>query len=78
MNLFMLEEDVKQLTGYKSQKCQIKWLCQNGIKHAIGIDGKPRVLLSHLEQVLGQKVNVRKAKNNEPDFDGLRKYMGLA
>lgn len=76
--MFLSHEDISDLTGGLTQHAaQRRWLTRNGIKHLIGADGSPRVLVSHIEALIGSstKPNKRRA---EPDEEGLRRFMGIA
>lgn len=75
--MFLSQDDIKQLTGYKKAVCQIKWLRSNGIKHLVGCDGKPRVLASQIESVMGANIKPMK-RRAEPNEDALSRYMGIA
>lgn len=65
--MFLSQNEIIELTGYKYYKKQIKWLIYNKIKHLVGIDGKPKVLISHIENELGSN-NKNSLKKLEPDF----------
>ena len=40
---FLTDEQVVDMTGLRQSAAQIRWLTQNGVKHWIRADGKPRV-----------------------------------
>ena len=65
--MFLSQEEVKELTGYKVCKKQVKWLRENGFKHAVDICGRPKVLVSHVESELGSSEKNQR-KRSEPDF----------
>jgi hypothetical protein len=74
--MLLSQDDIRELTGYKKAASQIQWLRQNGIKHLIGCDGKPRVLLSQIESIIGS--NTKNTKRRvEPDEQGLDQFMGI-
>jgi hypothetical protein len=70
--MFLSDEDVKELSGYVNTSCQIRWLSQNGIKFLVRADGKPRVLQSHIEEVMGVAAKTTK-RRSEPNFAKLEK-----
>lgn len=65
--MFLSQEQVHKLTGYEKYKYQIRWLRENGINCLIGHDGRPKVLSSHLEEIMG-KSKIRQSRRVEPDF----------
>lgn len=72
--MFMSHEDLTKLTGYKLGKCQIKWLRENGIYPLVGADGKPKVLISVVEQKMGALPGSSTRRRTEPNVDGLVKF----
>lgn len=68
--MFLTSDDIEELTGYKNHAKQISWLARNGIKFLISQDGTPRVLLSHINEIMtnNSKPTRRRA---EPNFDAL-------
>lgn len=75
--MFLSEEDIKDLTGYKQNSSQIKWLRENGIRFLIGGDDKPRILASQIESLIGASFKQSK-RRAEPNEEALNKYMGIA
>ncbi|HEV2917571.1 MAG TPA: DUF4224 domain-containing protein [Candidatus Babeliales bacterium] len=69
--MFLSQEDIQELTGYKKTALQIKWLRSNGFKFMIGADGRPRLLLSQLEALLGAQVKSITKRRVEPNFTKL-------
>lgn len=69
--MILTEEQVAQLTGRKRPSSQQRWLKENGIKFLEGADGRPRVLVSHLEQVMGGR-GMRKA--TQPNVVALQQF----
>jgi len=47
--MFLTNEQLKNFTGWKRKSHVCKWLKENHIRHFIGADGWPRVLVSDLE-----------------------------
>lgn len=70
--MFLSQDEIKDLTGYKVYKKQALWLAQNGFKYVLGCDGRPKVLVSHIEAELGSS-GKRERKRSEPDFSMFRK-----
>ncbi|WP_366525426.1 DUF4224 domain-containing protein [Ferrovum sp.] len=72
MTLFLSPEEVRELTGYCRPSKQVEWLRREGMNFRIAADGHPRVLLDHVNQVLG---GLARQGNNrrpsEPDFSVL-------
>lgn len=66
--MFLSHDDIVNLTGYKRSSCQIKWLLRNGIKYLTACDGKPRVLVSQIESVIGAEAKPTR-RRTEPNFD---------
>lgn len=76
--MFLSQQEIQDLTGYKVQKKQIQWLRENGIKFLVGCDGKPRVMESHLEAIIGADSTKGTTKRRtEPNESALNKWMGL-
>lgn len=65
--MFLSQEEIIGLTGYKLYKYQIDWLRKNGINCLVGHDGRPKVLAAHLEEIMG-KSKERQKRKIEPDF----------
>ena len=72
--MFLSREDIKNLTEYKLPNFQIKWLEKNGYKFAVGKDGHPRVLHSHIEAMLGG--DKLKKIRTQPNEAALLAYQG--
>ncbi|RFA31314.1 hypothetical protein CAI21_01410 [Alkalilimnicola ehrlichii] len=53
MSLFLSDDELYQLTARKRQSAQIRWLERNGVKFTLNAEGRPRILRSHIEKVLG-------------------------
>jgi hypothetical protein len=50
MSTFLTPEEVQELTGYKLNSAQRRWLTDRGWKHAISADGRPKVLRAEMEK----------------------------
>lgn len=70
--MFLTQEDIQDLTGFKNRKNQIKWLRENGINFLIAGDGRPRVLHSHIESLIGATSKTVK-RRVEPNFSKFEK-----
>lgn len=64
--MFVSSEDLKELSGYEIPAYQIRWLSQQGLKFLVGADGKPKVLLAHLQEVMSGYKQVK--RRTEPNF----------
>ena len=56
--MFLNNNDIKDLTGYKNPKKQIVWLRQEGFNFRVGADGRPRVLKKEVESQMTNHVKV--------------------
>jgi hypothetical protein len=72
------DKDIIRLTGYKQHCRQRVWLNENGIQFRVGHDGKPKVMVSHLESVMGGNKSEPIKKRVEPNVAGFRKHLGLS
>lgn len=63
--MFLSEDEVQDLTGYKRPADQRRWLDRNGIGYLVSARGRPVVLKSELERALGAAT---KATGTEPDW----------
>lgn len=48
MSLFLTNEQLQDLTGYKNHSAQRTWLVDNGYSFDIRCDGRPNVLIQQL------------------------------
>lgn len=72
--MFLLQKELKELTGYSQGARQISWLEQNRIPYFRAKDGTPRVLIAHLEH----KMASQKKRSSEPNEQALLRRMGIA
>lgn len=70
--MFLSNQELHNITGYKSGAYQIKWLQSNNIRHIIAADGRPRVSEALIRCILGENPTARRSADQEPDFDALR------
>lgn len=75
--MFLSEKEIQELTGYKTKKCQAKWLRNNGFKYVLDRWGKPKVMIEHVNSVLGTTGRTNTKRRVEPNMEGLIK-MGWA
>lgn len=61
--MFLPEEDLVALTGYKKSSSQIQWLQDNNWPFAVAGDGKPRVLR---DLVIARLGDTTKKTSSEP------------
>ena len=47
--MFLSPDQIRELTGYKTPRCQIAWLVRNGVKHWIAATGRPVVPKSAID-----------------------------
>ncbi len=75
--MFLEENELFALTGRKYAAKQMQWLSKNGIKYLVAADGTPRVLKTHIEEIMGnvKRINQRR---QEPDFSNINKRIGFA
>ncbi len=65
--MFATKEDIQTLTGYKYPARQIQWLKAEGFKFKVAADGRPIVLISEIERLMGS--GEPKKKTVMPNFD---------
>ncbi|MBU3625688.1 DUF4224 domain-containing protein [Polynucleobacter sp. JS-Safj-400b-B2] len=70
--MFLSKEELKQFTGYQIVSCQIRALKAFGVPFAIGLHGRPVVLKSEVERLLGSSdENKNREHPKEPDWNAL-------
>ena len=57
--MFLTNDQLKEMTGYRRHSGQIEWLAKNGYRFDIRSDGRPNVLLDQVRE--------RQCKNVEPE-----------
>ncbi len=65
--MFLTHEELRELTGYKVQTKQRRWLEQNGVPHTVNAGGKPVVLVAVVEKMHG----VLRNKQTLIDWEGV-------
>jgi hypothetical protein len=57
--MFLSQTELADLTGRRRSSAQIRWLSAQGLRYAIGADGRPRVLRAEVE---GRLLSTRPAR----------------
>lgn len=66
--IFLADNDIHELTGYKRPSSQRQWLARNGYRFEVRADGRPIVLLAEVERhMLGKS----KGRRTEPNYAAL-------
>ncbi len=60
--MFLTDHQMRVMTGYKQPAAQIQWLTDNDFRFVIRNDGRPNVLIRHVEE----KLSDRPQTNEEP------------
>ena len=70
--MFLSKEELREFTGYQIVSCQIRALKAFGVPFAIGMHGRPVVLKSEVERLLGSNDGGHtKDRPKEPDWNAL-------
>lgn len=69
--MFLSKEEIKQFTGYQIVSCQIRALEAFGVPFIIGIHGRPIVLKSEVEKLLGSSNSSASHKETMPNWGAL-------
>ena len=48
--MFVNDHQLREMTGYVQHAAQIGWLTENGFRFTIRRDGRPNVLIRHVEE----------------------------
>lgn len=64
--MFLSEAELAELTGYIRPSKQIQWLKREGFSFRVSADGHPRVLQSHILQLMGGE------RKTSPNFSAMR------
>ncbi len=75
MALFLTQDQVIELTGYKKQSCQISYLTRERIPFRINGMGKPIVVKSDVP-ILRSNSKVEISGDVMPDLDAMRALRG--
>ena len=68
--MFLTQEELEELTGRVRKSAQVEALRTMGIMHTIRPDGRPLVLRSHIEAMMGGASD-KKEKPVEPNWSAL-------
>ena len=71
--MFLTDDEIESLTGYKRPADQRRWLSSRGWAFEVRADGKNRVLIE--EATSRMLTRQRTGKTQEPDLDALRRLM---
>lgn len=55
--IFLSQEEVVQLTAYRSRLCQIRWCTENGVRFLVRGDGQLVISRQHVVERLGGNTN---------------------
>lgn len=69
--MFLSKEELKQFTGYQIVSCQIRALEAYKVPFAIGIHGRPVVLKSEVEKLLGSGNSKNDSEPTMPNWNAL-------
>ncbi len=48
--MFLTDHQLREMTGYVQHAAQIRWLTDNSFRFGIRGDGRPNVLIRHVEE----------------------------
>ena len=68
--MFLTQSEIEELTGFVCPSKQIAWLARNGIKFLVSATGHPKVLISHLQEIMMNNSGAKK-RTSEPNFAAL-------
>lgn len=71
MGIFLSQEEIQQITGFKRSFAQVRWLQENGFEVKIRADGSPLVSRSHFELIMGGIIPADNGRACEPDFSAI-------
>ena len=69
--MFLSEDDLYNLTGFKRYSAQARWLRENRFEFVLRANGQPRVLRVHLDARLGGTVTDNSTNNPEPNWEAI-------
>jgi hypothetical protein len=73
-NLFLTDEELVSLTGYRLAKYQVTWLRNRGWRFEQNAAGAPRVARAYLERkMVGESLSEAPAQPARHDFGALRR-----
>jgi hypothetical protein len=68
--MFLTRQELEDLTDYKLQSAQCRWLQEHGYIFEVGGSGRPKVLRAHVESKMGLRPAV--TMSTQPNFDAIR------
>ena len=73
--MFLTKEQIIELTGRKRISSQLQWLIKHGWRFVKNANGRPIVLASYAESMLGLGcIQSQQAEAYKPNFDAIRKH----
>ena len=66
--MFLTNEEIVALTGYRRYSAQLRWLADHGYRFEVNALGRPVVLASSVEHRLQQRTR----STREPRFEALK------
>lgn len=69
--LFLSDDELQDLTGYKMPGKQIEWLDARGYPHEVNAAGHPRVLRAVVIERMGGKVGSTPERRQRPNLEAI-------
>lgn len=70
--MFLIADELEELTGYVVPAYQAKWLNRNGYPFDMSAAGRPKVLRAYVDQRLGGIASSTTKAETKPDFSHWR------
>jgi hypothetical protein len=70
MSLFLTPEEIADLTGYKMQACQAKWLRSNGFVFRVSADNRVILARDHVLMLMGPSRPLPRCQGQSRTFHG--------
>lgn len=64
--MFLSEDEIRQLTGYKQRTKQMRWLSTEGFEFRIRADGSIALLRKHVESLMGEGAQGPPSQSRRP------------
>jgi hypothetical protein len=74
--MFLTDQELKKITGFKYSKYQSQWLSKHGLPFTFNGKGELNVLVSDYVKKFGLKDARIKSKEQEPEFEAIRDING--
>ena len=68
--MILSDKQLAELTGFVRPSKQAEWLKANGFNFRLGPDGHPKILIAHVNKVMGAAAPDTRT-HTEPDFSKL-------